>query len=121
MPPMSVQTSDARLSQPTLRMQQAPAHMLGKQSVPSPRYVSPAARHSSSHASRQETPSQQALLEAFGCKEGQGYLFARPMPASDFQAFVDQFTKTEKIAPAPAPSPLDHKAFRMREMADTFG
>ena len=34
-----------------------------------------------------ETDSQRELLLAAGCDYGQGYLFARPMPAKDFEAF----------------------------------
>ena len=34
-----------------------------------------------------ETDSQRKLLLAAGCDYGQGYLFARPMPAKDFEAF----------------------------------
>jgi len=33
-----------------------------------------------------ETPLQQARLAELGCDECQGYLFARPLPASDFAA-----------------------------------
>lgn len=68
-----------------------------------------------------ETPSQKSLLEAFGCKEGQGYLFARPMTSSEFQTFVDRAENAQQAAPASEPNPLDHKAFRVREMADTGG
>jgi diguanylate cyclase (GGDEF)-like protein/PAS domain S-box-containing protein len=35
-----------------------------------------------------ETELQRDLLAAAGCDYGQGYLFARPMPADDFEAFV---------------------------------
>jgi diguanylate cyclase (GGDEF)-like protein len=35
-----------------------------------------------------ETAEQANLLRKWGCDEGQGYLFARPMPAGDFEAFV---------------------------------
>ena len=35
-----------------------------------------------------ETPEQRDLLTAAGCDYGQGYLFAKPMPAADFDAFL---------------------------------
>ncbi|USX26844.1 EAL domain-containing protein [Oxalobacteraceae bacterium OTU3CINTB1] len=35
-----------------------------------------------------ETPEQRDLLAAAGCDYGQGYLFAKPMPADDFDAFL---------------------------------
>ena len=35
-----------------------------------------------------ERPDQAAALAELGCSFGQGYLFARPMPAPDFAAFV---------------------------------
>lgn len=31
-----------------------------------------------------ETEEQRSVLEAFGCNEGQGYLFGKPMPADEF-------------------------------------
>ena len=37
-----------------------------------------------------ETASQRDLLASAGCDYGQGYLFARPMPASDFEALLAQ-------------------------------
>ena len=40
-----------------------------------------------------ETDSQRELLLAAGCDYGQGYLFARPMPAKDFEAFLAQRTQ----------------------------
>ena len=38
-----------------------------------------------------ETTGQRDLLVAAGCDFGQGYLFARPMPATDLEAFVAQY------------------------------
>mgnify|MGYP000122485060 CR=1 FL=1 len=35
-----------------------------------------------------ETAGQRDLLAAAGCDFGQGYLFARPMPAQDFDVFM---------------------------------
>ncbi|MEV4782261.1 EAL domain-containing protein [Burkholderia sp. LMU1-1-1.1] len=35
-----------------------------------------------------ETPEQRELLAAAGCDYGQGYLFAKPMPAEQFDAFL---------------------------------
>ena len=37
-----------------------------------------------------ETPEQRDLLVAAGCDSGQGYLFARPMLAADFETFMAQ-------------------------------
>jgi diguanylate cyclase (GGDEF)-like protein len=35
-----------------------------------------------------ETPGSLSILEEFGCDTGQGYLFGRPMPASNFENLV---------------------------------
>jgi EAL domain-containing protein (putative c-di-GMP-specific phosphodiesterase class I) len=37
-----------------------------------------------------ETASQRDLLASAGCDYGQGYLFARPMPAKEFETFLAQ-------------------------------
>ena len=37
-----------------------------------------------------ETTGQRDLLAAAGCDFGQGYLFARPMPADTFEQFLAQ-------------------------------
>jgi len=37
-----------------------------------------------------ETPEQRDLLAGAGCDYGQGYLFARPLPAADFDAMLRQ-------------------------------
>lgn len=34
-----------------------------------------------------ETEDQRGLLEALGCDQGQGFLFARPMPAAEFEVW----------------------------------
>ena len=43
-----------------------------------------------------ETASQRDLLVAAGCDYGQGYLFARPMAADDFEAFMAQWDTEAK-------------------------
>jgi EAL domain-containing protein (putative c-di-GMP-specific phosphodiesterase class I) len=35
-----------------------------------------------------ETETQSAFLRGEGCDEGQGFLFARPMPADEFREFL---------------------------------
>ena len=45
-----------------------------------------------------ETAVQRDLLIAAGCDYGQGYLFARPMPAQDFEAFVAGLSQTILVA-----------------------
>jgi diguanylate cyclase (GGDEF)-like protein/PAS domain S-box-containing protein len=49
-----------------------------------------------------ETPEQRDLLAAAGCDYGQGYLFAKPMPAEQFDAFLrdNAMPKAELIVKA---------------------
>ncbi|MCC7060901.1 MAG: EAL domain-containing protein, partial [Burkholderiaceae bacterium] len=35
-----------------------------------------------------ETPEQAALLDRLGCRQAQGFLYGKPMPASDLVAWV---------------------------------
>ena len=44
-----------------------------------------------------ETPAQLALLCDLGCDQGQGYHFARPLPASDFAALLARNGEREPI------------------------
>jgi EAL domain-containing protein (putative c-di-GMP-specific phosphodiesterase class I) len=44
-----------------------------------------------------ETDEQRRLLTEIGCDNGQGYLFSRPLPVSEFENFVIQ-SETEKAA-----------------------
>jgi EAL domain-containing protein (putative c-di-GMP-specific phosphodiesterase class I) len=43
-----------------------------------------------------ETDGQMDFLRQFGCEQGQGYLFARPMPASEFAALIAAKSGSEK-------------------------
>jgi diguanylate cyclase (GGDEF)-like protein len=49
-----------------------------------------------------ETAQQRDLLASVGCDYVQGFLYARPMPAPDFEAFMAAYTPV--AAPGPAPS-----------------
>jgi EAL domain-containing protein (putative c-di-GMP-specific phosphodiesterase class I) len=46
-----------------------------------------------------ETREQLSLLRAAGCDFGQGYLFARPMPAADFDNFIENVGIAADIMP----------------------
>ena len=55
-----------------------------------------------------ETAGQRDLLAAAGCDFGQGYLFARPMPATEFDAFMAARVSAcapQAANPAPAKAP----------------
>jgi diguanylate cyclase (GGDEF)-like protein len=45
-----------------------------------------------------ETPAQLAVLRALGCDVGQGYLFARPMPAGQFLDYVQNHRDAQVTA-----------------------
>ena len=51
-----------------------------------------------------ETQSQRDLLTAAGCDYGQGYLFARPMPAREFEAFFAKVLPSLTARPAARPA-----------------
>jgi diguanylate cyclase (GGDEF)-like protein len=48
-----------------------------------------------------ETAAQREFLEAAQCSMGQGYLFARPMPADRFEAFLGARSTTPPADPGP--------------------
>ncbi|SUS05053.1 putative Diguanylate cyclase [Candidatus Defluviicoccus seviourii] len=47
-----------------------------------------------------ETPAQSRILGELGCEEGQGYLFARPMPAADFRSWTSTWLAQAGAQPA---------------------
>ena len=47
-----------------------------------------------------ETAQQRELLRDAGCDFGQGYLFAAPMPAAEFEAFCR--ARRAEVTPLPA-------------------
>lgn len=48
-----------------------------------------------------ETPEQRALLTAAGCHYAQGYLFARPMPALEFEALLNRQLHSNRASDTP--------------------
>jgi EAL domain-containing protein (putative c-di-GMP-specific phosphodiesterase class I) len=44
-----------------------------------------------------ETEEQRGYLAAIGCHSFQGYLFSRPLPLEQFQAFVLNFAKSYSL------------------------
>ena len=45
-----------------------------------------------------EKSSERAMIEQLGCTEGQGYLFAKALPADVFSAFVAKFGESDESA-----------------------
>jgi cyclic di-GMP phosphodiesterase Gmr len=45
-----------------------------------------------------ENLSEKAVLEHMLCSEGQGYLFAKPLPAEDFVLWIASHRKTHAIS-----------------------
>ena len=52
-----------------------------------------------------ETAAEREHLEAMHCSMGQGYLFARPMPAPQFEAFLREHSTTGPDVAMAAPAP----------------
>ena len=52
-----------------------------------------------------ETAAQRDELERLGCNEVQGYLFSKPLPAAEFEAFVRQHLQQVGKCPALAATP----------------
>jgi EAL domain-containing protein (putative c-di-GMP-specific phosphodiesterase class I) len=51
-----------------------------------------------------ESADAQEMLRAYGCEEGQGYLFSRPVPAAQFRAWlarqpVRRFERSDEVVP----------------------
>lgn len=45
-----------------------------------------------------ETPEQAATIRSLGCKNGQGYLYARPMPSPQLEGFLAHPTRYGRLA-----------------------
>jgi EAL domain-containing protein (putative c-di-GMP-specific phosphodiesterase class I) len=43
-----------------------------------------------------ETEAQAKFLQSVGCNEGQGYLYAKPMLASEFEAWLTRWKSSRK-------------------------
>ncbi len=54
-----------------------------------------------------ETAEQLEQLRALGCEHGQGYYFAKPLPATGVEALLGATTTVRRPAPAPGPEPHD--------------
>jgi diguanylate cyclase len=58
-----------------------------------------------------ETQAQADFLASLGCEQGQGYLFARPMPVEDLMAFISRHTATSDVE-SPQDKPVTSAAIR---------
>lgn len=58
-----------------------------------------------------ETIEQADYLKSIGCYYIQGYLYARPMPASDYEAFVVRFCREKEMITLSTVQTLDNNTF----------
>ena len=58
-----------------------------------------------------ETAAQAAMLRAEGCEEVQGFLYAKPLPAAQFEGFLraSQIVSAEASGKPATSSPRDYK------------